>query len=211
MGQYVDLTGQTFGRLKVLYRTEDHVSKSGRHDVVYRCKCSCGNERDVSKSALTRGFTQSCGCLRSEVTRERRTKRDEASRKLRVAYIHMISRCYDINDKRYDRYGGRGICVCDEWRNNGVLEKFIAWAKSNGYEQGLSIDRIDNDGNYCPENCRWTTAKEQSNNRSSNTVLTVDGVTKTIAQWIEFLGLKSTRIYYYDQQKQIEFIRSMMK
>lgn len=210
MGSYQNITGKTFGRLKVLYRTEDHVSRSGKHEIVYHCQCSCGNECDVQKSALTREYAKSCGCLRKEVARAQMTKWDDVSRRLRIVYIDMVHRCYNTGDKRYDRYGGRGIKVCDEWKGDSGLENFIAWAKDSGYAKGLTIDRIDNDGNYCPENCRWATAKEQSNNRSTNTLVTVDGVTKTVAQWIEFLGLTSTRLYYYDEQKKIDFIRERL-
>lgn len=211
MGQYKDITGQTFERLTVMYRSEDHVSKSGKHEVVYHCKCSCGKECDVLKSALTKGFTKSCGCLRSEITRKRMTKRDNVSRRLRIVYLDMIARCYDTNNKRYDRYGGRGISVCNSWRNADGLESFIMWARNSGYKPGLTIDRVDNDGNYCPENCRWVTAKDQSNNRSTNTFVTVDGVTKTVAQWIEHLGLESKRLYYYDRQKQVDFIKQRLR
>lgn len=211
MGRYIDLTGKQYGRLTVLYRTQDHISKSGRPAVVFHCRCTCGKECDVMKLALVKGYTKSCGCLRSEETKKRRTKRDDISRKLRIIYRHMCERCYDEADKRYERYGGRGIAICDEWIEEDGMERFIEWARNNGYSIGLTIDRIDNNGNYSPTNCRWTTPKEQSNNRSTNTMLTVDGTTKTIAQWLDFLGVKSTRLYYYDEDRKVEFVREKIK
>ena len=211
MGKFVDLTGKRFGRLVVVSRAKDHISKSGRSVVVFRCRCDCGNECDVMGTALTRGFTKSCGCLKSEVVKKRMMKRDDVSRKLRIVHRNIIERCYDKKNKRYRRYGGRGIVVCEEWLADGGQERFIEWARENGYEIGLTIDRIDNDGPYSPNNCRWVTAKEQCNNRSTNTFLTVDGTTKTIAQWLDFLGIKSTRLYYYGEEAKVDYVRKKLK
>lgn len=95
----------------------------------------------------------------------------------------MLNRCYNANHKYYNRYGGRGITVCDEWKNN--FQAFYDWAISNGYRDDLTLDRKDNDNGYSPENCRWTTKKEQSNNRENNIVITYNGKTQTLSQWAE--------------------------
>ena len=108
-------------------------------------------------------------------------------------YKSMISRCYMKNNNRYERYGGRGIKVCDDWLND--KSKFFEWAFSNGYKDGLTIDRIKVDEDYSPNNCRWATQKEQQNNRSNTIHLTVDGVTHTISEWSEITGIKRKTIW----------------
>ena len=108
-------------------------------------------------------------------------------------YKSMISRCYNKNNNRYERYGGRGIKVCEEWLNDKT--KFFQWAFSNGYKDGLTIDRIKVDEDYSPCNCRWATQKEQQNNRSNTIHLTVDGVTHTISEWSEITGVKRSTIW----------------
>lgn len=116
------------------------------------------------------------------------------------AWHHIKTRCYDDAHERYKNYGGRGISMCDEWKNNP--RAFILWALENGYRDGLTIERIDTNGNYCPENCRWATQKEQQNNRTNNRTITYKGKTQTIAQWAEETGIKYTtlwqRIYRYN-------------
>lgn len=108
-------------------------------------------------------------------------------------YKSMISRCYKKNNNRYERYGGRGISVCDEWLNN--KESFFEWAFNNGYSEKLTIDRINVDGNYCPENCRWSTMKQQQNNRSNNIYISLNGETHTISEWSIITGIKRCTIW----------------
>ena len=99
----------------------------------------------------------------------------------------MKSRCYNENDTRFADWGGRGICVCDEWRHDFMA--FYDWAVTHGYSEGLTIDRIDNDGNYCPENCRWATRKQQGRNRRSNINITIGNSTRTLLEWCEIFNL----------------------
>lgn len=107
--------------------------------------------------------------------------------KLYVTWCHMIERCYNPHSERYESYGGRGITVCAEWKSD--FSSFRDWALANGYDKRLTLDRIDNNGNYEPTNCKWSTQKEQCNNRRSNRLLTYKGETKTMTQWAESIGM----------------------
>ena len=156
MSKKVDLIGEEFGRWVVLSAAK---SKKGR--TMWTCVCSCGIERDVGASDLGSGKSKSCGCLRSELT----TARTHGLSKTRLYRVWKVmrERCNSKSNKDYARYGGRGITVCVEWEDPTV---FISWAKANGYKQGLEIDRYpDGDGNYAPENCRFTSHHRNSLNR----------------------------------------------
>lgn len=174
----INLTSQRFGRLTAIERAENRGRKTA-----WVCLCDCGNKTIVTTTALRTGNTVSCGCFLSE----RITKHGQAGSKLYKTWNNMISRCYCKSVPRYKNYGERGIKVCDEWKAS--FEAFYSWAVSNGYAEGLTLDRIDNDGNYCPENCRWVTNKEQQLNKSNNRLLTFDGETKTVKEWADTQGL----------------------
>ena len=187
MNIFKDITGQRFGKLVALesYKSD----KNNRWH--WKCLCDCGNTTIVSGTNLRTGVTKSCGCIVKE-----RMKKLNLTHNLsasRIYHIHrgILARCNNPNEPSYKDYGGRGITVYDEWL---TFAGFYEWATFSGYdeEKKLSLDRIDNDGNYCPENCRWATPKEQCNNKRTNRLITFKGKTKTLAQWA--LGLEITHI-----------------
>ncbi len=191
-----DLTGQRFGRLVVMYQNGFRYKPSGQRTVLWHCKCDCGVEKDIPSSTLRNGRSRSCGCLNSDLASERSYRHGGCTNgKLEGIYKiwrDMKGRCYQKSNNRYNIYGGRGIKVCKEWLDYSA---FREWALANGYKAGLSIDRIDVNGDYCPENCRWATDTEQANNRRSNHFITAFGKTKTIAEWAKEFDLKYSTLY----------------
>lgn len=182
-----DLTGQTFGRLKVKTFTR---SKSGRLQWV--CICSCGRDATVLHENLKSGNTRSCGCFRLERTSEHRTTHGYSKHCLYRTWHGMKNRCEDVDDPGYRLYGARGIRVCQSWQK---FDQFLAdmlpiWGP------GLSIERINNDGPYSKENCRFATQQEQCNNTRLSKRLTCNGKTLTQAQWSRVMGVKQATIGY---------------
>ena len=188
MAKFVDLTGMRFGRLKVL-RKDGH---SGSGKIVWKCLCDCGNQVTVIGSNLRKGTTQSCGCY----CRERHTIHGECESRLYQIWHGMMQRCNSHRSKVYSDYGGRGIMVCEEWHD---FAKFREWAMVNGYDESAeqwkcTLDRRDNDGNYCPENCRWVTYKEQGLNTRANNRITFNGETMTLTEWADKIGIKRSTL-----------------
>jgi hypothetical protein len=179
-----EVIGQKYGKLTIL--------SAERMDgyVMCRCQCECGHIKDVRLGNLRTGHTKTCGNHSKEFVH--RTHGMSKTRLDRI-YRKMRNRCNNPNDDAYKHYGLRGITVCDEWLSHP--ESFFEWALSNGYSDNLTIDRIDNAGNYEPTNCRWITMKEQCENRSSNRLLTFRGETKTVTQWAEHFNIKSSLIF----------------
>lgn len=159
MGRLIDLTGQRFGRLVVIERAGSSTSGFA----LWRCRCDCGKEIVVRGPLLRNGTTKSCGCFRSEVSRDSNTTHGQYGTRLYRIWYAMKTRTTNPHSENYKNYGGRGITVCPEWLND--FAAFQMWALSHGYQDDLSIDRIDNDKGYSPDNCRWATAKEQRHNR----------------------------------------------
>lgn len=180
MGKLKDLTGQKFGRLIVIKR----VGTTKGRNAIWLCKCECGNKVEVFGGNLTSNSTKSCGCLRQEQLKTHGLSYSN----LYPIWIAMKDRCFNCNNKEYHCYGGRGITVCDEWKNN--FKSFYNWANKNGYKDGLTIDRINNNKGYSSDNCKWSTMKEQANNKSTNNYITYNGETHTLTEWAEKLGIK---------------------
>lgn len=178
-----EIIGKKFGRLLVIERADDYISATGGAHQKYRCICDCGNQPEVLKEHLVSGKTKSCGCLRKENGKS--THREIHTRLYRI-WGNMCNRCANPNNPAWDRYGGRGITVCNEWKD---YKCFSMWAKSNGYADYLTIDRINNNGGYNPSNCRWVDDLTQANNKRNNHLVEYNGKTMTIAEWSRFLGI----------------------
>ena len=159
MSKINDLKGKKFGKLTVI----EYYGNNKYGKALWLCKCECGNNKIVLGSSLTSNLTYSCGCYNKELTRERRLKHNMSYSKLYKVWQGMKTRCYNKNFIYYCNYGGRGIIMCDEWLND--FESFYKWSISNGYQEGLTIDRINNEGIYEPSNCRWATRAEQNKNK----------------------------------------------
>jgi hypothetical protein len=186
------MLGLRFGRLTVMNRGE----KTGRHRGAYwSCQCDCGNCITVRGDLLKRGNTKSCGCLHDELCAKRLTKHGLYHKYNRLYNIwsQMLQRCENKKNTNYRWYGGRGIIVCAEWH---TFPSFYKWAIANGYTDSLSIDRINNDGNYEPSNCRWATTKTQHRNTSRNSCLSINGVSKLLCEWSEEKGILTSTIIH---------------
>ncbi len=166
--------GQTFGRLSVLRPTRKRYVS---------CRCECGVIKEIDVYDLLSGKTRSCGCLHREVSAERAYKHGDRWERLYFVWLNMRRRCYDFKNEQYADYGGRGIRVCSEW--NSDYSRFRQWALQNGYSEDLQIDRIDNDADYRPDNCRFVTPSLNCRNKRNSSRVTIFGETKTYAEWAE--------------------------
>ena len=192
MGRRKDLSGKTFNRLTAL-RVDEEKSQRKTYWV---CKCECGNIKSVRSDSLQDGSVKSCGCYHSEVARKTANsihKHKMTGTRLYSIWQGMKMRCTNSNTESYERYGGRGISVCNEWLNS--FEPFMEWALNNGYKKSLTIDRINNKGDYRPANCRWLNNKQQCNNRRSNIIVKYDDKEYTLMQLTEKLGFDYKVIY----------------
>ena len=183
------IIGKTFNHLTVLQEFEWHGS-----DTKYLCKCSCGKTCIVSRYNIIGGKTKSCGHLKQERSGWK-WKNNYGLSKTHIYRVwkNMMSRCYKPNNIAYKDYGGRGIEVCNDWHN---LLKFLEWALENGYQKGLSIDRIDVNKGYCPENCVWIELKEQGHNKRNNILVEYHGKTQTLSEWSRELKLPYSLLYH---------------
>ena len=176
MTKALNLLGQNFGRLTVIER----VANDKKGDSCWLCKCECGNETIVKGYRLKNGHTRSCGCAKRKFDYSQPLYKSRIYR----CYRDMLNRCINQNIVNYKNYGGRGIIVCQEWQDDFM--SFYNWSVANGYTNDLTIDRIDNNKGYSPDNCRWATRKEQCNNFRKNTFITYNNETKTISEWASF-------------------------
>lgn len=180
-----DLTGQRFGFLTVLYKSDKDTK-----NIYWHCKCDCGNEKDTAAHSLISGMTKSCGCYHNKVLSDISTTHGLSKTRICRIYYSMKNRCYNPNNRSYANYGGRGIGICQEWLGESGVESFIKWSISHGYEDGLTIDRINVDKDYSPRNCRWVTKAEQTNNTRRTVWIEISGIKKNLKQWTNFMGWK---------------------
>ena len=204
--KFEDLTGQRFGRLTVIERAPS------KNITRWKCHCDCGNDIVTTANNLKRGHTTSCGCFREENRPNLKYKHGLKKSRIYEVWSKIKDRCCNEKNKSYPRYGGRGITMCDEWKNDP--EAFAKWAYENGYRDDAeygecTVDRIDNNKGYSPENCRIVDLKVQSNNRRSNLWIEHNGERKTLAQWRDFFHLTQGQAHYYFVEKKMsiqEFI-----
>lgn len=204
---FIDMTGWVMkehgvpkSRLTVVELVDPYISPSDGHKRQrWKCRCECGNEVIAIGNAIRKGQTLSCGCYHSDCAKqvikkaiESNKTHGESTQRLYKIWAGIKVRCYLETDQHYAIYGARGIKVCDEWYNS--YEMFRDWALQNGYDEKLTIDRINVSGNYEPSNCRWATTKEQANNRRGNVLITYDGKTQTLQQWAEEIGINPTTL-----------------
>lgn len=181
------LNGTRFGSLVVVGVGEDYIQPSnGSHHSTSICVCDCGNTKTVPNRDLRKGGILSCGCMRIERLRQAAIKHGEKYTRLYQIWNTMKGRCNCPTNHAYEYYGGRGIRICEEWSD---YENFSNWAKSSGYADNLTIERIDVNGNYCPENCKWATVQEQNDNKTNSCRLTYDGETHTLKEWSKITGI----------------------
>lgn len=183
MGKYNDITGQKFGRLTALYRLHNTKGRTK-----WLCVCECGNLKEVRLDMLQSCHTKSCNCL----YKKSNAIHGKYNTRLYNTWRNMKSRCYYTKNINYKNYGERGIKVCDEWKND--FKAFYDWAMSNGYDDNLTIDRIDVNGNYEPNNCCWITHKEQQQNKQNSVKYTINGKTHCLKKWCEICGIKYTTV-----------------
>lgn len=186
--EHKDYTGYHFNLLTVEYLDCEKPRRK------WMCRCECGNHISVYEGNIDR--QQSCGCAKSKAAIERNkkaTKHGETNTRLFRIWGGMRRRCYEVQNKDYPNYGGRGITVCDEWKE---YIPFSLWAKNNGYSDDLSIDRIDVNGSYSPDNCRWISCVEQNNNRRSNHIVEYKGITHTISEWSRIYNIPPKTLRY---------------
>lgn len=189
----IDLTGKKFGKLTAI--SYDHMRGTRSY---WKCACECGGVRIVGADHLKRGEIVDCGCITRKKKPPLHVKHGMSNTRLYKIWALMKGRCYNEARKEYPRYGGRGIKVCEEWMTFGA---FMRWAVNSGYSSTLTLDRINNDGDYTPSNCRWITKKEQAFNKSTNRYISYNGQRKTITQWAS-----ESNIPYYVLKKRIDVL-----
>lgn len=190
-GGFEDLTMQRFGRLVALRREENYPNKQ----TAWLCKCDCGNLKIVRSASLKNGTTKSCGCILND-----RALESPKGERLYAIWRGIRIRTLKHSSKS-EYYYDRGIKMCDEWKES--FESFKEWSLKNGYNDTLSIDRIDNNGDYCPENCRWTTAKVQANNRNTCVYITFENETLSFSQWCDKLGFRADSVGRYVRKHKV--------
>lgn len=188
MGKFCNLAGQKFGKLTIIKR-----AKNRGHNTYWLCQCDCGNFKEAEASNLKTGTTNSCGCDKRKKQVLASTKHNQSKTRIYRIWSGLKQRCNNKKSKTYKYYGGRGIKVCEKWQKN--FEIFRDWAIQNGYQEGLTIDRIDPNGNYEPANCRWISNFEQQHNKRNNKFLTYNNQTYCISEWAKIIGINAQTLF----------------
>lgn len=183
MPKLYDLEGQEFNSLKVIKKCDG----SFDNQIYWECQCRCGKVIKVSTRNLRSGKVKSCGCTKRALIAEKKKTHGMTGTRIFRIWSGMLLRCYTPSSSGYEYYGGRGITVCDEWREN--FQAFYDWSMENGYKDDLTIDRKDNEKGYSPDNCKWATSKEQANNRRNNRYIEFNGKVHTISEWEQITGI----------------------
>jgi hypothetical protein len=186
MGRFIDLTDEQFGRLRVLRV----VARNKHNQLMWECECECGVTCLALGFVLRRGEKQSCGCLKREAIASVNLSHGMTRTPIYAIYRSMMQRCYDQNSTAYNRYGARGINVCEKWQ---TFEGF--YEDMGDKPEGMSLERKDNDGDYCPENVVWAGWKAQANNRRSNRILEHRGKSQTLTQWADEINMKPQTLH----------------
>lgn len=190
---FLDLTGRVFSELTVIQESTPKIDSAGRRFTMWKCKCSCGNVRDIQGECLKSGRNKSCGCFRKKATISRNTTHGKYLTPENRTWRQMLNRCKNPNNPSWKNYGGRGIKVCSRWDSFLLFLEDMGLRPSNAH----SIDRFpNNDGDYEPGNCRWATAVEQTRNQRTNRIIEVDGESKCIAEWSELSGISQSAIWW---------------
>ena len=189
-----NLIGQTFGRLTVIAEGETRELSNKRKQYYWLCQCNCGSKpKEINQNCLLNGETISCGCYHSEHNHEYGFKHGMSNTRIYTIWSGMIQRCCNPNAKNYPRYGGRGITICEEWKE---FKNFYDWSKISGYTDNLTIERLDNNGNYCPEKCTWITKQKQMRNTRRNKFIEYGGKVHCVSEWAEILGINPEKLFY---------------
>jgi len=190
MFNYKEKIGKKYNDLTII----KYIGKEEKRGHIFWCRCECGNTKNIPWRRISQNVTKTCGCNKGKAGKLNKTH-GLSHTALYNVWFKMLNRCNNPSNKDYHSYGGRGITVCKEWE---VLENFYNWALKNGHKKGLELDREDNNGNYCPENCRWVTHRQQSLNRRTNIHVTINNETKVLIEWAEQFGLcYGTVLYRY--------------
>ena len=192
----IDISNQRFGRLTAIEKSTNICGKTA-----WKCVCDCGNIAYVTTSNLTCNRIRSCGCIKQELLMRRNITHNQRHTRLYEVWKGIKQRCYNPKHRAYHNWGGRGIKMCEDWKNN--FQSFYNWSYANGYspenqkdeKNKLTIDRIDVNGNYEPSNCRWVTRKVQASNMRTNKLITINGETHCIAEWCRIYNVHTSNYY----------------
>ena len=201
--KYEDFTNKRFGHWTALYEI-----RRGTNRMMY-CRCDCGTEKFVTKANLRSGDSKSCGCELANYVSAARKQHGMSKTDIYHVFCGMKRRCNNKNETEYKNYGGRGIRVCEEWQNNFV--KFYEWAIRTGYKKGLQIDRIDVNGNYSPDNCRWVTPRENSLNRRNTVYFTIDGEKKLLIDFAKENNILPQTVYAWYERHGEDYVIDRIK